>query len=495
MKAVDLCVFLTGYTLVVAFAAVGELLRSRRASSLISTVVALIAISATTAVGFYLEPGTNYLGLLWFLVEQRDFSAVAAFGLGAAAALVWVARLTDSFRFASDDLRNQSIQRNIAQVVLAASIIGVVLCSQAFIWKEILGIQRDPAVRVHAREFVIEKVADLDFLPVRVAASDAGKVYVCYDYFEKWGTMGGAIVELSRDDPGGKFHKKIVADSTFLMRSYGLVARNGELFVSRTGVCSQATHGKVSYATAGAVTQLRDVDRDGYFEFAHDIVTGLPGARGPDTMQQNNGISFAADGSLFVTTSTAANRVLDDHPWAGAVLRVSPDFTQTEIFAKGFRNPFGIVIGPDDELFVTDNDIDENPGDELNHVVHGGHYGHPYVVPNEALVEAAGFREPILVGELESNYLGMAYATSQALPEAYRDCIYMADYMQDEILRLTLTRTGDTYQVTDVDTFATISTPVDIAVTPSGEFFVISRRTQNVYCIRPRNAAAKGSDG
>jgi hypothetical protein len=70
----------------------------------------------------------------------------------------------------------------------------------------------------------------------------------------------------------------------------------------------------------------------------------------------------------------------------------------------------------------------------------------------------------------------------------------MADFMQNAILRLTLVQSGDTYKVTDVDTFATISSPVDIAVTPSGEFFVISRRTQNVYCIRPRDATAMGYD-
>ncbi len=308
MKAVDLCVFLTSYTLVVAFAAVGELLRSRKMSSWISVFVALAAISATTAVGFYLEPGTNYLGLLWFLVEQRDFSALASLGLGAAAALVWLARLVDRPRFASDNVRDQRIQPWVVQFVLTASIVGVVLCSQAFIWKEILGIQRDPAVRVHAPEFVIEKVADLDFLPIRVAASETGKVYVCYDYFEKWGTIGGAILELARDDTSDTFHKKIVADSTLLMRSYGLVARNGEFFVSRTGICPKANDGKVAYEPAGAVTRLRDVDGDGYFEFADDILTGLPGARGPDTMQQNNGMAFAADGSLFVTTASTANR-------------------------------------------------------------------------------------------------------------------------------------------------------------------------------------------
>ncbi len=89
----------------------------------------------------------------------------------------------------------------------------------------------------------------------------------------------------------------------------------------------------------------------------------------------------------------------------------------------------------------------------------------------------------------------MAYATSQSLPEEYRDCIYIADFMQHAILRLKLEKSGDTYKVTSVDTFASISSPVDIAVTPSGEFFVISRNTQNVYRIRPRDPASGGADG
>lgn len=495
MKAVDLCVFLTSYTMVVAFAAIAELFRSRRASSLVSVIVAVVAITVTTVVGFYLEPGDNYLGILWSFVGERDFSAAASLGLGAAAALVWLARLTDKPRFVRDDIRYTSTRRMIGQVILATSIMGVVLCAQAFIWKELRGYQRDQAVRVHAPGFVIDKIADLDFLPLRLATSDDGRVYVSYDYFETWGTMGGAIVELSRNDATDKFDKKIVADSTLLMRSYGLAARDGELFVSRTGICSRANHGRISYQTAGAVTQLRDVDGDGYFEFAHDIASDIPGARGPDTMQQNNGIAFALDGSLFVTTASSANRVLEDHPWAGAVLRISPDFTKTEVFAKGFRNPWGIVIGPDGELFVTDNDIDENPGDELNHVVFGAHYGHPYVVPNEPSVESEGFGDPILVGDMESNYLGIAYSNSPALPEEYRNCLYLTNFMQDTILRLKLTRTGDTYEVTSIDNFATVDSPVDIAITPSGEFFVLSRKTRNVYRIRPRDVVTRGTDG
>jgi sugar lactone lactonase YvrE len=487
MKPLDLCVFLTAYTLTVAAAAVADVARARQRAALFGALLALIGVAVTTVVGYYVEPGTNYLQLLLGLVRERDSSAAVSIGLGVAAGLAWWGRLADRAE-PHGGTADGRLGRSVAPVLLAVSVVGVVLGAQAFIWKAILGLQRDPAARVHAAGFAIEKIADLDFMPVRIAAAENGKIYVSYDYFESWGTMGGAIVECSPDPTGARYEKKIVADSTLLMRSYGLVARGGELFVSRSGIGSQATQGRITYENSGAVTQLRDLDGDGYFEYAHDIVTGLPGARGPETMQQNNAIAFAPDGSLFVTTASA-NRALDEHPWAGAILRVSADFAQTDVFAKGFRNPFGMLIGPDDELFVTDNDIDENPGDELNHVVQGEHYGHPFVVPNEPGVDATGFCDPIHVGALESNYLGMAYVDTPSLPEACRHWIYLADYMQNRIWRLRLERDGQTYRVAEIQPFATLSTPVDIAAGPAGELFVISRRTQNVYRITYRAPA------
>jgi glucose/arabinose dehydrogenase len=308
---------------------------------------------------------------------------------------------------------------------------------------------------------------------------------VSYDYFEDWGDMGAAIVQLLPEKATGQFEQRIVADSTILMRTYGLAVRDGDLFVSRSGMRAKATMGRITYESTGAVTQLKDLDRDGYFEYAHDVVQGLPGARGPDTMQQNNGIAFGPDGSLYVTCGCAANRDLDEHPWGGVILRTQPDFSRTDIFARGFRNPFGIALGPDGELFVTDNDIDENPGDELNHVIEGEHYGHPFVVPKQDHVTPVGFRSPIFVGDLESNLLGLAFATSSSLPEKYRDCLYVTDLMQNTVWRMTLARDEDTYQVTGVSPFATVSSPVDIAITGEGVFYVLSRRSKAIYRIQP----------
>ena len=229
MKAEDLCVFLTSYSLTVAFAALVEYLRRRQFTSMIAVVVSLSAVVATTAVGFYLRPGTSYLSLLWLFVVQQDFSFLVSLGLGFAAALVWIAQLSVTAPLDRDE-DQRSVHRLgplIRQILLALSMAGVVVCSQAFIWKSLRNITRDPPSRVHAPGFVIEKIADIDYLPIRVATGDDGKIYVCYDYFEIWGDMGAAIIELVPDRVTGKFESRIVADSALLMRTYGLAVRDG----------------------------------------------------------------------------------------------------------------------------------------------------------------------------------------------------------------------------------------------------------------------------
>jgi glucose/arabinose dehydrogenase len=485
MKPLDLYLFLTSYTLTVAAAAVAELLTGRRARYLIPAVVGIGALVANTVVGVYLNPDQDYLAIVQYLVAERDLSSLAALLMGAAAAFVWWTR-----RWGRSEADAETAWSWFEPTLLATSVGCVVLCGQAFVWKEILGFTRH-AVSVSDPRFLIAKIADLDDEPTRLTSSSDGDVFICYDYFKKHGALGGVVIRLRQDPVSGEFHKKTVVESPLLARCYGIAIKDGDLYVSRSGFFPKSRLGNVSYESTGAVTQLRDLDGDGYFEYAHDIVSGLPGVRAPDTMQQNNGLVFAADGSLLVTNAGAADRTLDEHPWGGAIVRLSPDFSQTEVYARGFRNPWTIVIGPDDQLFVTDSDVDRNPGDEINHVVRGGHYGHPFVIPNEAGVDPVGFREPMVVAERETVFLGMAYATAPSLPADFRDCLYVTDFRRNRILRMRLVRSGDTYRVAETVPFASIPSPVDLTVTPSGDFYVISRRAMQVYRISLKKAVAE----
>lgn len=61
--------------------------------------------------------------------------------------------------------------------------------------------------------------------------------------------------------------------------------------------------------------------------------------------------------------------------WRGWVVRVTKD-GQLEPLASGFRQPNGIALSPEGELFVTDNQGDYKPSTGLLHVAPGDFHGH-----------------------------------------------------------------------------------------------------------------------
>jgi glucose/arabinose dehydrogenase len=63
-------------------------------------------------------------------------------------------------------------------------------------------------------------------------------------------------------------------------------------------------------------------------------------------------------------------------PHRGAVLRIDPVSGTVEDYAGGVRTPNGLGIGPDGELFVTDNQGAWLPANKLIHVQQGHFYGH-----------------------------------------------------------------------------------------------------------------------
>jgi glucose/arabinose dehydrogenase len=68
----------------------------------------------------------------------------------------------------------------------------------------------------------------------------------------------------------------------------------------------------------------------------------------------------------------------------GTVLRLNPDGSQLEVYAWGFRNPFGLAWGPDGRLYAAENGFDErgsrpiaNDTDDLYIVKQDAWYGWP----------------------------------------------------------------------------------------------------------------------
>ena len=110
----------------------------------------------------------------------------------------------------------------------------------------------------------------------------------------------------------------------------------------------------------------------------------------------------------------------------GVIARFRPSHpgdsgAEVEIYASGFRNVYGISIGPDGVIYGADND--EHGGittggqlEELNAVVEGGFYGFPQYGTNEAAAEA-NVIEPVAV--LQGNGSSYAYANADGVYVAY----------------------------------------------------------------------------
>jgi hypothetical protein len=78
-------------------------------------------------------------------------------------------------------------------------------------------------------------------------------------------------------------------------------------------------------------------------------------------------VTFGPDGSMYVV-ELAKNGLLAafiDGDWTGALIRVAPDGTRTEIAAGMLTAPGGVAIGNDGAIYVTNNSISSGIGQVL----------------------------------------------------------------------------------------------------------------------------------
>jgi len=339
--------------------------------------------------------------------------------------------------------------------------------------------------RVLDDSLTIRKVAELPMPPIRIAAENNGKFYVSAYFTNDGGQYGGVIYKYEPSPESELYSGRIVSSSHVLYRPFGLAVSGDELYVSRSGHAAWANHGEITDKSCGAITCLRDLDCDGYFEYMNDIARDLPGAGGPDTMHQNNGIAIHDD-DLYVALAMNSDRDPDERVNSGTVLKVNLKNGRQEVVAEGFRNPFGIAVNSVGDIFVTDNDPGDGHGDELNYVIRGEHYGHPYVTTTDPPTKASGFQEPIFISDPDSNFAGIAFASGKHVPASLRNRLLLCDFGNNRVLSLALERKDGIYKCVDVQVLATVHTPVDISVAQDGVIYVASRFYKAVYAIEPK---------
>ncbi|WP_415311515.1 glucose/sorbosone family PQQ-dependent dehydrogenase [Candidatus Nitrosocosmicus sp. FF01] len=136
-----------------------------------------------------------------------------------------------------------------------------------------------------------------------------------------------------------------------------------------------------------------------------DLISGLQGS-----IDHNSGrLAFGPDGKLYYTigdqgknqlslfcldieaqTLPTAEEVADQNwtAYQGKVLRMNTDGSipednpeingvQSHIYTYGHRNPQGLTVGPEGDLYVAEHG--PNSDDEVNHLVAGGNFGWPYI--------------------------------------------------------------------------------------------------------------------
>ena len=130
-----------------------------------------------------------------------------------------------------------------------------------------------------------------------------------------------------------------------------------------------------------------------------------------------------------------SRRSVHDH------LRMKPDGSGMEVFARGVRNTVGFDWHPTTrELWFTDNGRDnlgdDTPGDELNRAPKAGmHFGYPYCHEGTILDPEFGakrqcseFEPPAQRLEPHAGAIGMRFYTGSQFPQQYRNQIFIAEH-------------------------------------------------------------------
>jgi glucose/arabinose dehydrogenase len=152
-------------------------------------------------------------------------------------------------------------------------------------------------------------------------------------------------------------------------------------------------------------------------------------------------IAFGPDGKLYVPVGAPCNICEPDPDRYANIMRMNPDGSDLEVYARGVRNSVGFDWDPlTKELWFTDNGRDalgdDVPDDELNHAPRAGmDFGYPYChageVPDPEFGRkrpCSGFQRPAVKLGPHVAALGMRFYTGAMFPPEYRGSIFIAQH-------------------------------------------------------------------
>jgi glucose/arabinose dehydrogenase len=151
-------------------------------------------------------------------------------------------------------------------------------------------------------------------------------------------------------------------------------------------------------------------------------------------------LAFGPDGLLYVPVGAPGNIVERPDPYA-SILRMKPDGSGLEVFARGVRNTVGFTWHPDTrELWFTDNGRDmlgdDSPNDELNVAAKPGlHFGYPYCHEGTILdpqfgkaKNCADYVAPVAKLGPHVAALGLKFYTGKMFPAEYQKQLFIVNH-------------------------------------------------------------------
>lgn len=222
-------------------------------------------------------------------------------------------------------------------------------------------------------------------------------------------------------------------------------------------------------------------------------------------------IAFGPDHLLYVPVGAPCNVCNPEDPRFASIMRMKPDGSNLEIFAKGVRNTVGFDWRPTSrELWFTDNGADwmgpDRPPDELNRAPKKGmDFGFPFChggsIPDpgygrEGICEK--YTPPAITLGPHVAALGMRFYTGSVFPKEYRNAIFIAEHgswNRPEPIGYRVTTVmleGDKAVRYDVFAEGWLSganawgRPVDVMVMPDGSLLVSDDRQGAIYRISYR---------
>jgi glucose/arabinose dehydrogenase len=233
-------------------------------------------------------------------------------------------------------------------------------------------------------------------------------------------TSEGAVHALELDEQyrAGKLH--VIASR--LTMPAGVAYRQGSLYVS----------------AVSRILRFDDITRRLAAPPAPVVVRGdLP----TETHHGWKFIAFGPDGWLYVPVGAPCNACERDPDRYAALLRMKPDGSELQTFARGIRNTVGFDWQPGTgELWFTDNGRDmlgdDVPPDELNRAPRPGmNFGFPYCHAGTVSDPQYGAKHPCSEFTAPAQALGphvaalgMRFYTGSQFPQAYRGQVFIAEH-------------------------------------------------------------------